>query len=127
MKKAKLVIAVIFLAVLCASAAWAEYKLVMRFGIVFSVFASVSGLFVVLGALLRAPEGYEGENGFHIRARRKRAVLDMSSPCPPLAADPRSASLRAGLTASAVGLTSRRLRSDMGIVGSRRAIETAAF
>ena len=73
MKKAKLVIAVIFLIVLCASAAWAEYKLVMRFGIVFSVFASVSGLFVVLGALLRAPEGYEGENGFHIRARRKQA------------------------------------------------------
>ena len=73
MKKAKLVIAVIFLIVLCASAAWAEYKLVTRFGIVFSVFASVSGLFVVLGALLRAPEGYEGENGFHIRTRRKQA------------------------------------------------------
>jgi hypothetical protein len=73
MKKAKRVIAVIFLIVLCASAAWAEYKLVMRFGIVFSVFASVSGLFVVLGALLRAPEGYEGENGFHIRTRRKQA------------------------------------------------------
>jgi hypothetical protein len=27
----------------------------------------------LLGALLRAREGYENENGFHIRARRKQA------------------------------------------------------
>ncbi len=81
MKKAKLVIAVIFLVVLCVSAAWAEYKLVMRFGIASSVFACVSGLFVVLGALLRAPEGYESKNGFDIRARRKQTARLALSGC----------------------------------------------
>jgi hypothetical protein len=52
--------------------AWAEYNLAVRFAIMISV-ASVSGLLALLGALLRAPEGYENENGFHIRARRKQA------------------------------------------------------
>jgi hypothetical protein len=75
MKKGKLVIAFIFLGVLCASAVFfAEYALVMRFGIIPSVFVSVLGSLVLLGALLRAPEGYEDENGFHIRARRKRSI-----------------------------------------------------
>jgi hypothetical protein len=73
MKKAKLIIACIFLLVLCVGVACVEYNLVMRSGILFSVFASVTGLFVLLGALIRAPEGYEDENGFHIRARRKQA------------------------------------------------------
>jgi hypothetical protein len=43
-------------------------NLVMRFGIMFSVFVNVSASFVLLDALLRAPEGYEDENGFHIGA-----------------------------------------------------------
>ena len=72
MQEPKLLIAFIFLFVLCVSAAWAEYDLAMRLGTLFSV-ASVSGLLALLGALLRAPEGYEDENGFHIRARRKQA------------------------------------------------------
>ena len=72
MKKVKPVIAFVWLIVLCGSAVWVEYNLVMRFGIMLSVFAGVCGLFV-LGALLRAPEGYENENGFHHRALYKQA------------------------------------------------------
>jgi len=64
MEKGKLVIAFVLLTVLCVSAVWTEYNLMMRFGITFSV-ASVSGLSVLLVALIRAPEGYEDENGFH--------------------------------------------------------------
>lgn len=67
MKKGKLVIAFILLAVFCVAVVWAEYELVMRSGITFGV-ASIFALLVVLGALLRAPEGYEDENGFHIGA-----------------------------------------------------------
>ena len=65
MEKGKLVIAFILLTVLYVSAVWTEYNLMMRFGITFSV-ASVSGLSVLLVALIRAPEGYEDETGFHI-------------------------------------------------------------
>ena len=59
--------AFILLAIFWMSAVWAEYNLMTRFGIRFSV-ASVSALFVLLSALLRAPEGYEDQNGFHIGA-----------------------------------------------------------
>ena len=65
MEKGKLAIAFVLLTVFCVSAVWAEYNLMMRFGITFSV-ATVSGLSVLLIALLRAPEGYEDETGFHI-------------------------------------------------------------
>lgn len=68
MKKAKSAIAFIVLVVIWVSVAGVEYDLVMRFGILFNVFARFLALFVVLGALLRAPEGYEDENGFHIGA-----------------------------------------------------------
>jgi hypothetical protein len=67
MENGKLAIAFILLAVFWVSVVWAEYNLAMRSGITFSV-ASVSGLFVLVAALLRAPEGYEDENGFHIGA-----------------------------------------------------------
>jgi hypothetical protein len=69
MKKPKLVIAFIFLVLL--SAIWAEG---MRFAFIFSI-AIASVLLAVVGALLRAPEGYENENGFHIRSRRRQASL----------------------------------------------------
>jgi len=72
MKKVKSVIGFIFLVGVCVTSLWAEYNLAVRFAIMFSV-ASVAGLLALLGALLRAPEGYENENGFHIRARRKQA------------------------------------------------------
>ena len=74
MKRAGLVIAFIFLVVVGVTAVWAEYKLAMRFGIIFSI-ASVCGLLAIVAALLRAPEGYEDENSFHIRARRKQERL----------------------------------------------------
>jgi hypothetical protein len=72
MKKPKLMIAFIFLVLL--SALWAEYNLGIRFGIILSI-ATASVLLAVVGALLRAPEGYENENGFHIRPRRRQARL----------------------------------------------------
>jgi hypothetical protein len=50
------------------SVARVEYNLVMRFGILFSFFVNVSASFVLLDALLRAPEGYEDEMGFIIGA-----------------------------------------------------------
>jgi hypothetical protein len=73
-KKAKPVIAFIFLAVPCASVACVEYNLVMRPEILSSLLTSVFGLFVLLlVALLRAPEGYEDENGFHFITSATRA------------------------------------------------------
>jgi len=67
MKRAKSVVAFMFLVVLWVSVASVEYNMAMRFRILSSV-ASISGLLVLLGALLRAPEGYEDETGFHIGA-----------------------------------------------------------
>ena len=74
MKKAKPIIAFIFLLVACASVVSVEYDLQMRFEMLSSLFASVFGLFVLLlVALLRAPEGYEDENGFHFSVPFVRA------------------------------------------------------
>jgi membrane protein implicated in regulation of membrane protease activity len=73
MEKAKLAVAFVLLTVFSVSAVWAEYTLMMRFGITFSV-ATVSGLSVLLIALLRAPEGYEDETGFHIGALADAAL-----------------------------------------------------
>jgi hypothetical protein len=67
MKTAKSVIAFVFLVVIWVSATSIEYDLAMHFQILSSV-ASVCGLLALLGALLRAPEGYEDENGFHFGA-----------------------------------------------------------
>jgi hypothetical protein len=81
MNNVKSVIGFIFLMGVCVTSLWAEYYLAMHFVIIFSV-ASVSGFLALLAALLRAPEGYENENGFHLRvrckqARRPRHVLAM--------------------------------------------------
>jgi hypothetical protein len=65
--KAKSVIAFVFLIVIWVSVTAVEYDLAMHFKILSSV-ASVCALFVLLSALLRAPEGYEDENGFHFGA-----------------------------------------------------------
>jgi hypothetical protein len=65
MRNAKSAIAFVFLVILFVTAAWAEYDLAMHFRIASSV-ASVCVLIVLLGALFRAPEGYEDETGFHI-------------------------------------------------------------
>ncbi len=67
MKRAKSAVAFMFLVVLLGSVASVEYNMAMRFRILSSV-ASICGLLALLGALLRAPEGYEDETGFHIGA-----------------------------------------------------------
>jgi hypothetical protein len=68
MKHAKSVIAFVFMVVLYVGVDWVEYDLVTRFGIMLSGFVSAFALLVLVGALLRAPEGYEDEYGFHIGA-----------------------------------------------------------
>jgi hypothetical protein len=68
MKKANSVIAFVFMVVFSASVVFVEYDLMMHFGFPFSVLVSVSALLVLLGALLRTPEGYEDENGFQLGA-----------------------------------------------------------
>jgi hypothetical protein len=67
MKRAKSAVAFMFLVVFWMSVASVEYDVAMRFRILSSI-ASICGLLVLLGALRRAPEGYEDENGFHIGA-----------------------------------------------------------
>jgi hypothetical protein len=74
MKNAKSAIAFVFLVILLVTAAWAEYDLAMHFRIASSV-ASVCGLIGLLGALFRAPEGYEDETGFHIGALADAGLL----------------------------------------------------
>src|SRR4029077_921262 len=71
MKTTKLMTALISSVVFAASAAWTEYKLV-HCGIAFSLFAGVAVLVALRGALLRAPEGYEDDDGFHVSARREQ-------------------------------------------------------
>jgi len=75
MKTAKLVITFIFLVVLWVGVAGVEYDLVMRLGILFSVGVGLFALSVLLGALLRASEGYEDEAGFHFGALAGAALL----------------------------------------------------
>ena len=67
MMTTKLVIIVLTLVVLCASAAYVEYGLLLRLGIAFALFATTSGLAVLLGALRTAPEGWEDAGGFHTK------------------------------------------------------------
>ena len=74
MKTAKSVVAFMVLVVLWVSVATVEYDFVMRLGVLFNVFVSISALFMLLGALLRAPEGYEDETGFHIGALADAAL-----------------------------------------------------
>jgi len=68
MKAAKSIIAFLFVVIVWVTVATVEWDLALHFGIVCNVFVSVSALFMLLGALLRAPEAYEDKNGFHIGA-----------------------------------------------------------
>jgi hypothetical protein len=74
MKNAKATLAFVFMVALCAGVSCVEYDLAMHFRILSSV-TSVCGLIVLLGALLRAPEGYEDETGFHFGALADAALL----------------------------------------------------
>jgi hypothetical protein len=49
-----------------------EYEMVLRLGSMPILFAAASVLSALLVALLRAPEGYERPDGFHVRARNRR-------------------------------------------------------
>ena len=73
--KANSVIAFVFLIMLWVSAAGVEYDLVIHLGVLLSVFLSAFALSVPMGGLLRAPEGYEDENGFHIGALADAVAL----------------------------------------------------
>jgi len=68
MKRAKSLVAFMFLVLLWVSVTSVEYALVMHLGILSDVLVSVLALSLLLGALLRAPEGYEDQSGFHIGA-----------------------------------------------------------
>jgi hypothetical protein len=68
MKRAKSLIAFMFFVLLWLSVASVEYDLLISFGPLFSVLVSVFVSLLLLDALLRAPEGYEDEKGFHIGA-----------------------------------------------------------
>jgi hypothetical protein len=61
----------IYLGPLSAGILFAEYEVLQRLGGVFVVFAGACALAIVAGALYRAPEGYEGADGFHIRPRKR--------------------------------------------------------
>ena len=67
MKSAKSVVAFIFMVALYAGVSCVECDLAMHFRILSSV-AIVCALSVLFGALIRSPEGYEDDNGFHIGA-----------------------------------------------------------
>jgi hypothetical protein len=74
MKTAKSVIAFIFLVMVWLILATLECDLALHFGILCTAFLSVLALSLLLGALLRAPEGYEDGNGFHIGALADAAL-----------------------------------------------------
>jgi hypothetical protein len=73
--KAKSVIAFVFLIMLWVSATGVEYDVVFHLGFLLSVFHSAFALSVLLGGLLRAPEGYEDKTGFHIGVLASAALL----------------------------------------------------
>jgi hypothetical protein len=72
MKIMRTILALISLTGFCLGAVWAEYRLVLHFGIVFSVATSASVLVWLLCSLLAAPEGCEEADGFHVQVRSKQ-------------------------------------------------------
>ena len=63
---------IICLASSCAGTVWVEYEAISRFGGAFILIAGASALAVLSSALFRAPEGYEGDNGLHVRPGDRR-------------------------------------------------------
>ena len=68
----KIIAGIICLASFCAGTIWVEYEAISRFGGAFVLIAAASALAVLLGALFRAPEGYRGPKGLHVRPRNRR-------------------------------------------------------
>lgn len=62
----------ICLASFCAGTIWVEYEAISRFGGAFILIAGASASAVLSSALFRAPEGYEGANGLHVRPGHRR-------------------------------------------------------
>jgi len=60
------------LAFVCGSMIFIEYEVISRLGRAVILIAAASALAVLLGALFRAPEGYEGPNGLHVRRGNRR-------------------------------------------------------
>jgi hypothetical protein len=63
---------IVCLASFCAGAVWIEYEAISRFGVAFILIAGASALAVLSVVLFRAPEGYEGANGLHVRPGNRR-------------------------------------------------------
>ena len=59
-------IAFMFPVVLWVSVTSVEYDVLIHLGFLLSALVSILALFVLLGGLFRAPEGYEDHNGFHV-------------------------------------------------------------
>jgi hypothetical protein len=57
----------------CASMIFIEYEAISRFGREFILTVAGSALVLLALALYRAPEGYEGANGLHLRTRHRRS------------------------------------------------------
>ena len=68
----KKIAGIICLASFCAATIWVEHEAISRFGGAFILIAGASALAVLSGALFRAPEGYEGANGLHVRPGNRR-------------------------------------------------------
>jgi len=68
----KAIIALISLKVFCLAAVWTEYRLVLHFGIVFSIATSAPIVVWLLCVILSAPEGSEDADGFHVPVRGKQ-------------------------------------------------------
>jgi hypothetical protein len=75
MKRAKSMIAFMFPVALWVSATSVEYDVAIHLGFVLSFSISVLALFVLLGGLFRAPEGYEDQTGFHVGVPAGFALL----------------------------------------------------
>ncbi|MBO0695708.1 MAG: hypothetical protein J2P56_06350 [Verrucomicrobia bacterium] len=75
MKRAKSIFAFTFLILLWLIAAGIEYDLVMHLGVLYSFCVSIFALSVLMWGLLRAPEGYENQDGFHIGVLADAAFL----------------------------------------------------
>ena len=69
----KKIAGLICLGSVCASMIFIEYEAISRLGSAVILIAAASALAVLLGALFRAPEGYEGANGLHVRLGHRRS------------------------------------------------------
>jgi hypothetical protein len=75
----KQIVGLICLVLFCLGVTWVEYQMVLRFRIMLILSAAVPILGGLLVTVVRASEGYERPDGFHVcgrvsRTRRVRGV-----------------------------------------------------